>query len=1280
MEQSYAGKRKKAGMKRWLAALPVGIAVLALSGGTVWAGGISSGHDSGLLTAYTDTESSGSYILGDVNGSGTVNISDVIVLERYVADMEAEIDDRASDINADGAVNQVDVTLLERYIENVDDNSWGIGEEISETESVESVSLNVSEMNLDPGESGQLEATILPESAADTEITWSSSDESVATVSADGLVTAADDGYGMAEITVQAGGCEVQCTVYVGNMVFFYGNAEEMTVTVDDYEDSMAVYTYGEIPEDYASAWVACLPAGTFSYTATAEGYYASVCGFTVSESGTVSYTTEWTDTVKETYGLDEMLDGETATFYLSLETFVQSPYDGAWDGVTLDVSWFDPDADSYYISTPEQLAGLAAIVNGIYNAEITTIIDNGREYTPVEYASYAGAKIVAGCSAANDSSGANGSNQVTSDDYYYSALGYDFDGKTVYLTADLDMGGYQDSEGNWTGARYMPIGGQYQMHYVKTEIGDGYSHIGSSFNGTFDGCGHIVYNIYCDRYSVTAYGDSSSVGLIGRLGNHDNDYKTWQEYGDNGGNYPAVEPTVRNVAVDGWIYARRSVGGIVGKTGHTAKNDLSDGSRGAIIENCVNFATVTGTDAKGCGGIVGAGWNGGVISNCANFGAITNVDYSRCPVGGISGSNENIIINCYNVGLITAQSTDFAMGIGTNNGGGSNIQNCYWLTGMSAGGGYYNGGSSATVYEVVDDFNGSGLTAAEYIVSGNLADDLNGDTSRIWTTASSSDSIYGFLENADYAGAPIPRVFTTDTASAESLTVTGSPEKLTYVEGETFDTTGLVIRVYWSDGTSEVVEPELSVSGALTTDITSVTTSVSVGSLEWEETWQITVLEYTVESMEVTVQPTTRTYNEGDSFDPTGLRVTITYTNGLSVTAEWQSDGTFVDVSDGETVYDITIEVEDPLTVASNGVGVTLSYTYEGTTVTAVTSTLTVTSSENEPEQDEDGVYLVGTADELDWVAAQVNDGLNTSISFRLTADIVANSDFTPIGSYSGNKFSGTLDGDGHTITLSIDSTSSYMALFAGVTDGAVIRNLLIDGTVTGKSYVAGLIAYVGGEVTVENCGNLADITGTSAPTGGLIARVDGDLTMTNCFNRGSVTESGTALGCLGGLIAQINSGATVVIENCYNWGSVTGWASGTSYGVGGLVGNNYGATTITNSYNAGVITNLSSSETAAQYSGSIVGCNRKTVSIDNCYWLEGTSTYAVGSANETTAAASGSSITADELITLADEGELGEMFISNDGCLPVLKWQDVTGHETEDGICIYCGKEVLG
>jgi len=332
-----------------------------------------------------------------------------------------------------------------------------------------------------------------------------------------------------------------------------------------------------------------------------------------------------------------------------------------AWDGTTIDVSWYNKTDKTFYISTPEQFMGLAAIVNGLYNTNINNVIGDK--------------SVIVDNHAEGDESGTLGNNKSTSV-FHYGAD--DFNGKTVYLTADLDMGGVYDAKTDtWSGPNYMPIGGQYLM-----TKNDSATKLSASFNGVLDGQGHTIYNVYCDRHCSNGnYGDGQSVGLIGRMGAHDADPLDIRP----------TEPAVRNLAVTGYIHANRSVGGIVGKTGKTTYNS-GDDSLGSIIENCANFATVTNTDAKGCGGIVGAGWNGGIVRNCYNAGTISST--YACPTAGISGSNEIILENCYNVGKISASRDSYAMSIGTNNGGApskNSLKNCWYLEGSAPGGGYYD-------------------------------------------------------------------------------------------------------------------------------------------------------------------------------------------------------------------------------------------------------------------------------------------------------------------------------------------------------------------------------------------------------------------------------------------------------------------------------------------------------------------------------------------------------------------------------------------------------------
>lgn len=342
------------------------------------------------------------------------------------------------------------------------------------------------------------------------------------------------------------------------------------------------------------------------------------------------------------------------------------------WDGRTIDVSWYNTTDTEFHLSTPAQLAGLAAIVNGQYNRSVTKVL--GDPSVIVNHESEAAIK--------------EGSNNRSTPVYHYGED--DFNGKTVYLDADLDMGGVQDpATGVWSGPNYMPVGGQYLM---EPEVSS--TKLGSSFNGTLDGQGHVVANIYCNRYCGNGnFGDGQSVGLIGRLGCHDNDpVSIWPD-----------QPAVRNVVVSGYIYGNRSVGGIVGKIGKTLK--------GATISQCANFAEIRNTDAKGVGGIVGAGWNGGVIENCYHAGSVVST-YS-CPSGGISGSNEITIRNCYSYGTVAAMRDSFAMAIGTNNGGGTDVDNCFWLTGSAPGGGYYGKINGAVTEQTEEELKSDGTLNA---------------------------------------------------------------------------------------------------------------------------------------------------------------------------------------------------------------------------------------------------------------------------------------------------------------------------------------------------------------------------------------------------------------------------------------------------------------------------------------------------------------------------------------------------------------------------------------
>ena len=66
--------------------------------------------------------------VGDLNGDGTVNLKDVVILRRYIAgDWDVSLDDQTADLNENGKVNMKDVALLRRYIAG----GWDVAADIN---------------------------------------------------------------------------------------------------------------------------------------------------------------------------------------------------------------------------------------------------------------------------------------------------------------------------------------------------------------------------------------------------------------------------------------------------------------------------------------------------------------------------------------------------------------------------------------------------------------------------------------------------------------------------------------------------------------------------------------------------------------------------------------------------------------------------------------------------------------------------------------------------------------------------------------------------------------------------------------------------------------------------------------------------------------------------------------------------------------------------------------------------------------------------------------------
>lgn len=250
---------------------------------------------------------------------------------------------------------------------------------------------------------------------------------------------------------------------------------------------------------------------------------------------------------------------------------------------------------------------------------------------------------------------------------------------------------------------------------------------------------------------------------------------------------------------------------------------------------------------------------------------------------------------------------------------------------------------------------------------------------------------------------------------------------------------------------------------------------------------------------------------------------------------------------------------------------------------------------------------FQIATAEQLAGLAKLVNAGYTfEGKTIRLTADILLNdisdwenwnesteglNSWTPIGS-DANRFTGTLDGDGHSVSgIYINSTASSQGLVGYLGSGGTLQNLGVKASyIKGGGVVGGLCGFNNGG-TVTNCCNTGSVTG-SYYVGGVCGR--NSSTVTNCYNTGSVKGSGFVGGVCGWNEMMGN------ISNCYNSGNVTG----TGNNVGGVCGASTG--TVSNCYNTGSVT-------GSNYVGGVCGINTSIVT--NCYYLTGTANSGIGS-----------------------------------------------------------------
>ena len=189
-------------------------------------------------------------------------------------------------------------------------------------------------------------------------------------------------------------------------------------------------------------------------------------------------------------------------------------------------------------------------------------------------------------------------------------------------------------------------------------------------------------------------------------------------------------------------------------------------------------------------------------------------------------------------------------------------------------------------------------------------------------------------------------------------------------------------------------------------------------------------------------------------------------------------------------------------------------------------------------------------------------------NLNAKLTRDIDLGGDILKIGSES-TGYSGTFDGQGHTITIdwNVYGSGTYVALFPSVTN-ATIKNLRVTGQMTSDSEPLGVFAL----------------------------NADGNTTFSGCISDVKITNGNTSSSnCAAGMVLSAYSEGKITFKDCIVSGDLNGTTDNSRQGMGGFVCGQYDDATCT--FNNCLYTGTNNSKGGYTFA--------PNPTLNNCYYL---------------------------------------------------------------------------
>ena len=419
--------------------------------------------------------------------------------------------------------------------------------------------------------------------------------------------------------------------------------------TVYDYDDTCNAKIVKTGDRQYAVMWNSYMYGGSVDYVMV-NGSGEVISGLKskpgaeltecqpVYADGKVSWL-KYSDGEMSVFSLD---DFSCTGSYEASDNLVEAA--DPWTG-DIDTEWYSEEASEYTLEHPEQLAGLAELVNS----------------------------------------------------------GNTFEGKTIRIGQDMFFNKLNYIDYEWT-----PIASEGS---------------GIEFQGTFDGQGHTLYNMYV--------ASGAGGGLFGTIGENGIVKAVNMKQGN------ILEKAAVAKLNKGWILFCEN-------SGYVSNSSSYVGGICSVNENliygCGNKGMVQSN--RDCGGVVGQNGDDAIIDSCWNEGFVGS---DTGVIGGLVSDNNGQIRNSYNSGTVCdtiwLNHARQAAGIAGESRGTESVKNCYnagYLS-ISAGIGYYTHDDVCcgtyswpdNVYTTSGKYTGHSdavVVTTEELGGAEMAERLNGD------------------------------------------------------------------------------------------------------------------------------------------------------------------------------------------------------------------------------------------------------------------------------------------------------------------------------------------------------------------------------------------------------------------------------------------------------------------------------------------------------------------------------------------------------------------------